>query len=194
MKFASPQQFRMKRLQVYNWGTFSGLHDIAIAERGFLFVGQSGSGKSTLLDAFSALLVPPRWLAFNAAAAEADRAGRDRNLVSYIRGAWAEQKGETGEIAMQFLRPGTTWSALGLTLQNGLGQIVVLAQLFWLRGTGNTNADVRRHFLIFEREFDLKELEGFNLDIRKLKHDVADAFERAEFRPYCERFRRLLVL
>lgn len=192
MKFASPQQFRMKRLQVYNWGTFSGLHDISIAERGFLFVGQSGSGKSTLLDAFSALLVPPRWLAFNAAAAEADRAGRDRNLVSYIRGAWAEQKGETGEIAMQFLRPGTTWSALGLTLQNGLGQTVVLVQLFWLRGAGNISADVRRHYLVFERAFDLKELQGFNLDIRKLKHDVADAFERAEFRPYCERFRRLL--
>ncbi len=192
MKFISPQQFRMQRLQVYNWGTFSGLHDISIAERGFLFVGQSGSGKSTLLDAFSALLVPPRWLAFNAAAAEADRAGRDRNLVSYVRGAWAEQKGETGEIAMQFLRPGTTWSALALTLQNGLGQTVVIAQLFWLRGAGNTNADVRRHFLILERAFDLKELQGFNLDIRKLKHDVADAFERAEFRPYCERFRRLL--
>lgn len=192
MKTTSPQQFRMKRLQVYNWGTFSGLHDISIAERGFLIVGHSGSGKSTLLDAFSALLVPPRWLAFNAAAAEADRAGRDRNLVSYIRGAWAEQKGESGEIAMQFLRPGTTWSALALTLQNGLAQVVVLVQLFWLRGAGNTNADVRRHFLVFERSFDLKELRGFNLDIRKLKHDMPDAFERPEFRPYCERFRRLL--
>ena len=32
-------QFRMRRLQVHNWGTFSGLHDIPIAERGFLVVG-----------------------------------------------------------------------------------------------------------------------------------------------------------
>lgn len=192
MRTVSAQQFRMRRLQVYNWGTFSDLHDIPIAERGFLFVGQSGSGKSTLLDAFSALLVPPRWLSFNAAAAEADRTGRDRSLVSYIRGAWAEQKGETGEVAMQFLRAGTTWSALALTLQNGLGQTVVLVRIFWLRGNANANADVHRHYLIFERPFDLQELRGFNLDIRKLKHDITDAFERADFAPYCERFRRLL--
>jgi len=53
------EQFRMERLQVYNWGTFSGLHDIRIAGQGFLFVGRSGSGKSTLLDALTALLIPP---------------------------------------------------------------------------------------------------------------------------------------
>ena len=93
-------QFRMRRLQVFNWGTFSDLHDIPMAERGFLFVGPSGTGKTTLLDAISALLVPPRWVDFNAAAREASRAGRDRNLVSYVRGAWAEQKDdESGEIA-----------------------------------------------------------------------------------------------
>ena len=31
------EQFRMSRLQVYNWGTFSELHDVPISERGFLF-------------------------------------------------------------------------------------------------------------------------------------------------------------
>ena len=124
------EQFRMARLQVYNWGTFSGLHDIPISEQGFLFVGRSGAGKSTLLDAFSALLVPPRWVDFNAAAREADKTGRDRNLVSYIRGAWAEQKDDaSGEIATRYLRTGTTWSALALSYQNPLGQSVVLVQL-----------------------------------------------------------------
>ncbi len=67
------EQYRIRQLQVFNWGTFSNLHDIHIAERGFLFVGRSGTGKSTLLDAFSALLVPPKWLDFNAAAREADQ-------------------------------------------------------------------------------------------------------------------------
>jgi len=33
------EQFRMRRLQVYNWGTFSGIHEIPVSERGFLFVG-----------------------------------------------------------------------------------------------------------------------------------------------------------
>lgn len=189
------EQFRMSRLQVYNWGTFSELHDIPISERGFLFVGRSGAGKSTLLDAFSALLVPPRWVDFNAAAREADRSGRDRNIVSYIRGAWAEQKdGESGEIATRYLRSGTTWTALSLCYQNSIGKHVTLVQVFWLRGNANGNTDVKRHYLIFERAFDLRELEDFgqsNFDIRKLKQSFPDAFTRDEFRPYCERFCRL---
>src|SRR5579862_8583013 len=98
-------QFRMARLQVYNWGTFSDVHDIAIARRGFLFVGRSGAGKTTLLDAFSALLVPPKWIDFNAAAREGEKTGRDRSLLSYIRGAWAEQQDDaSGRFGTQYLR------------------------------------------------------------------------------------------
>ncbi len=190
------EQFRMTLLQVYNWGTFAGLHDVPISARGFLFVGRSGSGKSTLLDAFSALLVPPRWIDFNAAAREADRSGRDRSLLTYIRGAWAEQKdGASGEIATRYLRSGTTWSALALSYQNALGQPVVLVQVFWLRGNANGNTDVKRHYLVMERAFDLRELEDFgqsNFDVRKLKQSFPEAFVRDEFRPYCERFCRLL--
>lgn len=189
-------QFRMTRLQVFNWGTFSGLHDIPISEKGFLFVGRSGAGKSTLLDAFSALLVPPRWVDFNAAAREAERSGRDRNLVSYIRGAWAEQKDdESGEIATRYLRPGSTWSALALTYCNALGQVVVLVRLFWLRGGASGNTDVRDHYFIFERPFELRDLEEFgstNFDVRKLKLTFPEVFSRDQFRPYCERFCRLL--
>jgi hypothetical protein len=189
-------QFRMSQLQVFNWGTFSGLHQIPIAERGFLFVGRSGAGKSTLLDAFSALLVPPRWVDFNAAAREADRSGRDRNVLSYLRGAWAEQKdGDSGEIATRYLRAGTTWSALALTYQNKAGQKVVLVQIFWVRGNANSSADVKRHYLIFEHDFDLNQLQSFsesNFDIRKLKNTFPNAFARDEFRPYCEHFSRLL--
>lgn len=190
------EQFHMSRLQVFNWGTFSGLHDVPISERGFLFVGRSGAGKSTLLDAFSAILVPPRWVDFNAAARETDKIARDRNLVSYIRGAWAEQKDtDSGEIATRYLRAGTTWSALALSYQDKVNHTVVLVQIFWLRGNSNGNTDVRRHYLIFERPFDLRELEKFgqsNLEVRKLKQTFPDAFIRDEFRPYCERFCRLL--
>ena len=186
-------QFRMRRLQVFNWGTFSDLHDIPVAERGFLFVGPSGTGKTTLLDAISALLVPPRWVDFNAAAREASRTGRDRNLVSYVRGAWAEQKDdESGEIAMQYLRTGTTWSALALTYGNSQGHSVVLVQLFWLRGNANGSTDVKRHYLIFERPFDLREIKDFDLDVRKLKKSYPEAFAREDFQPYRERFCRLL--
>jgi uncharacterized protein YPO0396 len=190
------QQFRISRLQVYNWGTFSGLHDIPISEQGFLFVGRSGAGKTTLLDAFSTLLIPPRWVDFNAAAREAEKTGRDRNLVSYIRGAWAEQKDDvSGEIAMRFLRPKTTWSALALSYRDPMGQVVVLVQILWLRGGANAPGDVKRQYMILDRAFDLSELEAFgqsDLDVRKLKQMYPNTFIQGEFRSYCERFCRLL--
>lgn len=190
-------QYRMARLQVFNWGTFSGLHDIPISERGFLIVGPSGAGKSTLLDAFSALLVPPRWVDFNAAAREADRMGRDRNLVSYIRGAWSAQSDSaSGITSTRYLRGGsTTWSAIALHYHNSNGQDVVLLQLFWLRGSSNANTDVKRLFVVLERPFDVRELHDFgstNFDVRKLKQALPDAHIKDEFLPYCERFRRLL--
>ena len=186
----------MARLQIFNWGTFSGLHDVPIPDRGFLFVGRSGSGKSTLLDAIAALLVPPRWLDFNAAAREMDRTGRDRSLVTYVRGAWKEQRDdESGEIGKRYIRTGTTWSGLALTYRNPAGRVITLVQLFWIRGTSTATTDVQRHYFIFERAFDLKEVRDFpesNFDLRKLKQGYSDAFARDDFRPYCERFRRIL--
>ncbi len=189
------EQFRMRRLQVFNWGTFTGLVDIPIAERGFLFVGRSGSGKSTLLDAMSALLVPPSQVDFNAAAREADRSGRDRNLASYVRGAWADQHdSDSGEIATQYLRKGTTWSALALEYRNALGATVSLIRLFWISGNGSAAADVRRHYMVTERPFDVaRDLEGFDLDLRRLRARLGDEVHHFDaFAGYAERFRRLL--
>lgn len=191
--FPVREQFRMSRLQVFNWGTFDGLHDIPVAQQGFLFVGRSGSGKTTLLDAISALLVPPRWIDFNAAARDASYRGRDRHWVTYVRGAWSEQKdGATGEIATRFLRTGSTWSALALTFRGRHHRMVVLVGLFWLRGNTTGIRDVRRHYIIFERPFDLEELQDFDLDLRRLKQTLADGAFFDKFNPYCERFRRLL--
>jgi uncharacterized protein YPO0396 len=189
------EQFRMRKLQVFNWGTFSGLVEVPIAERGFLFVGRSGSGKSTLLDAMSALLVPPSMVDFNAAAREAERSGRDRNLASYVRGAWADQHdSDSGEIATQYLRKGSTWSALVLQYANGLGEAVSLIRLFWIAGSGSAAADVKKHYMVTERPFDIAgELEGFDLDLRRLKARLGDDVAHFDsFSGYAERFRRLL--
>src|SRR5205814_4971054 len=133
-----------------------------IAERGFLFVGRSGAGKTTLLDGFSALLVPPKWIDFNAAAREGDKSGRDRSLLSYVRGAWAEQQDDaSGEFATQYLRPAGTWSALSLTYCHPEGRVVVLVSLFWIKGNSASRDDLRRHFFIFERPFDLRQFKDF---------------------------------
>lgn len=190
-----PHQYRMRRLQMLNWGTFSQLHDMPIAERGFLITGPSGAGKSTLLDGIAALLVPPKWHDFNAAAREGDRSRKnDRSLLSYLRGAYAEQKdSESGEYAVRYLREGTTRSALSLTYRNALGRAVTLVQFLYVKGTTNNPQDVKRLYMIFEREFDLKELDGFDIDVRKIKHAFdGKAHINDEFRPYAERFRRLL--
>ncbi len=63
-----PGQWRLAEVQLYNWGTFSGLHRLPIARKGHLITGPSGSGKSSLLDAIAAVLTPDRWLRFNDAA------------------------------------------------------------------------------------------------------------------------------
>ncbi len=191
---ARDEQFRMRRLQVFNWGTFSGLHEVPIAERGFLFVGRSGSGKSTLLDAMSALLVPPSLVDFNAAAREAERSGRDRSLVSYVRGAWADRHDDdSGEVATQYLRRGATWSALALEYRNALGRCITLVRLLWIRGNSSGTVDVQKHFIIAERPFDLAaELDGFDLDLRRLKQRLVTVHHHDTFNAYAERFRRLL--
>lgn len=184
-------QIRMSQLQVFNWGTFSGLHRITIAEQGFLFIGSSGSGKSTLLDAISAMLVPPIWLGFNAAAREGEKSRLDRNIALYVRGAHGEQTDDaSGQVATQFLRKGTTWSAIALTFANQLGKKITLIGLFILKGSTTSASEVKRHYFISDREFDLaKEFVDFDLDIRKFKQHHQDLFHTEKFKPFSERFR-----
>jgi uncharacterized protein YPO0396 len=189
------EQFRLLRIQAYNWGTFDGLVDVNVAPAGYLFVGPSGSGKSTLLDAHAALLTPPRWVDFNVAAREAERHGKDRNLMTYVRGAWAQQTSEDGEHVAQYLRSGTTMSAIAETYGNARGDVVVLAQVLWVRGTSTAASDVRKLYLVLQRPFELRELEFFSkrdFDVRRFKSELPDAFVKDEFSPYQERFRALL--
>ncbi|MFP9048744.1 ATP-binding protein, partial [Enterococcus faecalis] len=49
-------QFLLTRIQLQNWGTFSGRYSIDVPAEGMLLTGNSGSGKSTILDAHAALM------------------------------------------------------------------------------------------------------------------------------------------
>lgn len=191
----SSDQFRLSRIQTFNWGTFSNVFDFPIPPEGYLFVGPSGSGKSTVLDAHAALMTPPRWVDFNVAAREAERHGRDRNVMTYVRGAWAQQTGDDGGYVSQYLRSGSTWSAIAETYRNDQGRVVVLAQVLWVKGNSTAPGDARRLYLTLEREFEIRELEFFaksEFDARRFKHDLPDARVHTEFSAYQERFRRLL--
>lgn len=192
---ADINQFRLAKMQLFKWGTFDGLVEFQIPRSGYLFLGPSGSGKSTILDAHAAILTPPKWVDFNVAARQDERHGKDRNLITYVRGAWSQQTGESGEYVSQYLRPDTTWSAIAETYRDGAGRVVVLAQIFWVRGKSTTAGDVHKRYLILQREFDVRELQFFadhNFDVRRFKFDLPDVTVKEEFSGYQERFRQLL--
>ncbi len=188
-------QFRLTKIQLFNWGTFKGVVDFGVPRSGYLILGPSGSGKSTVLDAHAAILTPPKWVDFNVAAREAERHGKDRNLMTYLRGAWSQQTGDSGEYVSQYLRADTTWSAIAETYRDGTGRMVVLAQVFWVRGKTTNVREVHKRYLILQREFDVRELQFFadsNFEVRRFKFDLPDAAVKEEFSGYQERFRQLL--
>lgn len=191
-----PGQHRLNRVQLVNWGTFSGYHAVPVSERGFLITGSSGSGKSSLLDAISVVLVPGKWLDLNAAARDSAAKGRDRTLLSYVRGAWSRNADETsGELATKHLRPGPTWSAIGLGYSNAAGVETTLVRVFWA-GRGVSNVDgVTKVSLIFDGEFDLRTLEDIvreGLNLRTVKSRLKPVFAATDFSSFADKFTRRL--
>ena len=184
------EQFRMVRFQVFNWGTFSGLHDIPIAKEGHLFIGGSGSGKSTLLDAMSVLLTPGQ-INFNAAAREGERKS-DRTLASYMRGAWTTRQDDEGRSMLQYLRGQSTWSALALTYESA-NRTVTLLFVGTLRGSTNEDSKVNRRYYVIDSAFDIERLSDFSkkgYDWGFIKKVIPEAAVFNRFAPYCECFRR----
>lgn len=191
---AIPEQFRLTRFAVLNWGTFSDLVEIDVSPKGFLFVGPSGAGKSTLLDANSTLMTPPRWRGFNQAANEGHGKDQDRDVMTYVRGAWGQQTGKNGEAVQQFLREGTTWSALAQTYTCTTGKQVSIAQVYWVRGRTTDRKEIKRTFLVADRAFDLRELQPFadaDFDLKVLRA-VPGVTVHDEFSGYMDRFRRMV--
>lgn len=189
------EQFRLVRIQSYNWGTFHGLLKLDVSEKGMLFIGPSGSGKSTIFDSHAALLTPPRWLHYNVAARESETK-QDRSALTYIRGVWGEQTAaETGEIAQQQLRTGPTWAAISEVYRSGHGQVITLTHVYWIKGTSNQVRDVNKRFIVAERMMELSELEFFpesGFNVRRFKSDLVDAWDTDSFPEYQERMRSRL--
>ena len=188
---AEDNQFRMIRFQLFNWGTFSGLHDIAISPEGHLFIGGSGSGKSTLLDAMSVLLTSPSQTNFNAAAREGERKS-DRTVVSYMRGAWTTQQDEEGRSVIQFLRKGSTWSSIALTFKNA-NRTVTLMFIGIIRGNSNEDSKVTRYYYVVPHDLDIRVLSEFselNYKWEFIRKQVPEAKVFPRFAPYCECFRK----
>src|SRR5699024_1600790 len=159
-----PGQWRLVAVQVSNWGTFHGTHDLAISSKGYFLTGGPGTGKSTLLDAISALLTPPRTLQFNAAASDAgpNRSKYRRTVASYVRGAWAMHYDQaTGEFSQEVLREKTTLSVLTLRYSDGQGGTVQLSRLLLLHAGHSADSDVKSLYVIARTPLDVTDLRQF---------------------------------
>lgn len=187
-------QHRLSRVQLFNWGTYDGYHDLPVARRGFLITGPSGSGKSTLLDAISTVLVPPTKLSFNAAAQ-----GRGRTVASYIRGAYARGSDtETRELRARYLREGATWSAVGLTMSTAVPSddaVTTLVALFHLKRGSNDLGESGRAFLLFDHQLDITELRHVvtdGINVRALRKRWPDVLYNKSYPQFGQRLRARL--
>lgn len=92
--------YRLKQLELYNWGGFDGYHSADIDPAGTAIVGPTGSGKTTLVDALMTLLgTNPKYNLASTGGHESDR-----DLVSYVRGVAGAGDGSGGQ--SHIARPG----------------------------------------------------------------------------------------
>lgn len=159
--------FRLKRLEVFNWGTFdSRVWCLQLDGKNGLLTGDIGSGKSTLVDAVTTLLVPANRVAYNKAAG-AD--SKERSLRSYVLGHYKSERNEvTGTAKPVPLRDANNYSViLGVFHNAGYDQTVTLAQVFWLK---DAQIQPARFFVGAEREMSIaNDFSRFGTDISQLR-------------------------
>ncbi len=183
--------FRLRRLEIYNWGTF---HERvwSLEARGdnTLLTGDIGSGKSTLVDAVTTLLVAPQKITYNkAAGAEA----RERTLRSYVLGFYKAERGEMAQsVRPVALRDINSYSViLGQFHNDGFDTDVTLAQVFWLKDSQSQPA---RAYVVADVPLTIGEhFAGFGtdiLDLRKRLRRTAHLELHDSFPPYAAAFRR----
>ncbi|MCB2181619.1 MAG: ATP-dependent exonuclease SbcCD, C subunit-like protein [Desulfobulbaceae bacterium] len=185
--------FRLDRFEFYNWGTFDE-KVWQIEPLGFnsLLTGDIGSGKSTLVDALVTLLVPQQRIVYNKAAGAGSR---ERTLYSYVRGEYKSEKDDLTQAARAVaLRGEAQYSVLLARFHNrGLGLIVTLAQVFWLKPQQNTP---ERFFVVAEKPLSIAaDFSNFGTAIADLRRQLRrqekiDIFP--SFKEYANRFRHLL--
>jgi uncharacterized protein YPO0396 len=184
--------FRLQYLEVLNWGTF---HQerwvLPIGGDNALLTGDIGSGKSTLVDALTCLLVPHNRIVFNKAAGAE---GRERSLLSYVRGEYKKEQEETTRVARRvYLRDEDSYSVIIGNFRNeGYMEDVCLVQVFWTGREGK----VEKLLLLSTAPLNIREHFSGITDPRELrrrlsKMDNVELFDD-NFSRYGERFRRML--
>ncbi|WP_245583202.1 ATP-binding protein [Oceanospirillum beijerinckii] len=159
--------FRLKRLEVLNWGTFSDqVWSLNLDGQNGLLTGDIGSGKSTLVDAVTTLLVPANKVAYNKAAGAEQK---ERSLRSYVLGYYKSERNDTsGKSKPVALRDQNSYSViLGVFYNEGYDQTVTLAQVFWMK---DLQGQPDRFFVGAEKTLSIKEdFAQFGSDIGNLR-------------------------
>lgn len=185
-----PPGFRFFRLEVLNWGTFDReVWHIEPEGKNALLTGDIGSGKSTLVDAITTLLVPPRKITFNKAAGAESR---ERNLRSYVKGAFKNEKVEhSGKARDVYLRQGNDhYTVLLAVFRNEKRrETISLAQVLWMQ-----NDQVRKYYVLADKDLTIQQdFSNFGRNINNLKKRLretegVDVFD--SFTDYSNRFRQ----
>lgn len=184
--------FRLQYLEVLNWGTFNKVRwQIHPGGYNALLTGDIGSGKSTLVDALTCLLVPHNKIVFNKAAGAE---GKERNLLSYVKGEYKKEKEEITKVAKRiYLRPDdNTYTVItGNFYNNGYDENICLSQVFWIGKEGKVEKlliigtlplTIARHFSGFTDIADLR---------KRLRNTEGIQLFDDNFKSYSEHFRRL---
>ncbi|HCS51826.1 ATP-binding protein [Rubinisphaera sp.] len=134
VNFSQTSGYRLKRLELLNWGTFDQkIHIVSPEGQSTLLVGQNGSGKSTLIDGILTLLVKPGVRNFNVAAGARKR---ERTERTYFEGAFDRNAdGESNGIKTRCLRPSRKhYSVVLACFQNDNESAFSLANLLYWNG------------------------------------------------------------
>ncbi|WP_320122978.1 SbcC/MukB-like Walker B domain-containing protein [uncultured Sphaerochaeta sp.] len=177
--------FRCKRIEIYNWGTFSdNVIMLHLDGKNGLLTGDIGSGKSTLVDAITTLLVPSNKIAYNKAAG-ADF--RERSLRSYVLGYYKTERSDGGfstkPVALR--EPGSTHSVLlGVFRNEDYDQNITLAQVFFQK---DSNGQPQRFFVVADAELSIKaDFSDFGKDFSNLKRILKTRKELQVFESFQE--------
>lgn len=185
--------FRLRRLELRNWGTFDGpAWTFRLGGANALLTGDIGSGKSTIVDAITTLLLPAQKISYNKAAGAETR---ERSLRSYMLGYYKSERNEATGISRPVgLRRENSYSVLlGVFGDEATGTTVTLAQVFWLR-EGN-QGQPERFFVTASGELTITaDFTGFGSEISQLRKRLrrADAKLYDHFPEYGKDFRRRL--
>ncbi|MFW6363363.1 MAG: ATP-binding protein [Spirochaeta sp.] len=162
--------FRLRRVEVYNWGTFHNkVWVLPLEGRNALLTGDIGSGKSTLVDAVTTLLVPANRVSYNKAAGAEFR---ERDLRSYVMGYYKSERSDAGYAAKPVaLRDRHSYSViLGVFYNAGFDQTVTLAQVFHQK---DAQGQPHRFYVVSDSDLSIsKHFSGFGSDLTQLRKQL----------------------